>query len=36
MQEQEIGIDDEEFIVGMVAVAVPIRDREGKMIAALA
>ncbi len=36
IQEQEIGIDDEEFIVGMVAVAVPIRDREGKMIAALA
>ncbi|MCZ4330329.1 IclR family transcriptional regulator [Castellaniella denitrificans] len=36
IREQEIGIDDEEFIVGMVAVAVPIRDRDGKMIAALA
>jgi DNA-binding IclR family transcriptional regulator len=36
IQAQEMGIDDEEFIVGMVAVAVPILDREGKMIAALA
>ena len=36
IREQEIGIDDEEFIVGMVAVAVPIRDRDDKVIAALA
>ncbi|MFV0283858.1 MAG: IclR family transcriptional regulator [Castellaniella sp.] len=36
IREQEMGIDDEEFIIGMVAVAVPIRDQAGKMIAALA
>lgn len=36
IRDQAVGIDDEEFIVGMVAVAVPIRDPDNKMIAALA
>jgi DNA-binding IclR family transcriptional regulator len=31
-----VGIDDEEFIDGMVAIAVPINDDKGRMIAALA
>jgi len=30
------GVDDEEFIDGMVAVAVPVTDGRGRMIAALA
>lgn len=36
IRAQKIGIDDEEFIVGMVAVAVPILDKAGTMVAALA
>ncbi|MFI8479860.1 IclR family transcriptional regulator [Pseudomonas sp. NPDC078700] len=31
-----VGIDSEEFVAGMVAVAVPIRDAEGRCVAALA
>lgn len=31
-----IGIDDEEFIRGMVAVAVPVRDKHGQCVAAVA
>ena len=31
-----IGIDNEEFVRGMIAVAVPVRDREGKLVAAIA
>ncbi|WP_339510962.1 IclR family transcriptional regulator [Pseudomonas sp. RL_15y_Pfl2_60] len=31
-----VGIDSEEFVAGMVAVAVPIRDRDGRCVAALA
>lgn len=33
---QKIGIDDEEFVAGMVAVAVPVWDKNGVMMAALA
>lgn len=36
MRAQKLGIDDEEFVVGMVAVAVPVRDSDGSMMAALA
>ena len=31
-----IGIDNEEFVRGMIAVAVPVRDHEGKLVAAIA
>lgn len=34
--EEEMGIDDEEFIDGMIAVSVPVKDREGRMVASLA
>lgn len=34
--DTEIGIDDEEFIEGMVALAVPIRDGRGRLCATLA
>lgn len=33
---QKLGIDDEEFVAGMVAVAVPVCDQDGVMRAALA
>jgi len=36
VRSREIGIDDEEFVVGMVAVAVPVRNPQGDVIAALA
>lgn len=36
IRAQELGIDDEEFIRGMVAIAVPVRDAQGSVIAALA
>lgn len=37
IRSTEVGIDNEEFVRGMVAVAVPIRDeQEGTLIAALA
>lgn len=34
--ESGIGRDNEEFVEGMVAAAVPIRDREGRFVAGLA
>ena len=34
--DTEIGVDDEEFIEGMVALAVPIRDARGRLCATLA
>lgn len=36
IQKQRVGIDQEEFVLGMVAVAVPVFDDKGDMIAALA
>jgi DNA-binding IclR family transcriptional regulator len=36
IRQGRIGIDDEEFVLGMVAVAVPVLDVKGHMIAALA
>ncbi len=36
IRHDRVGIDDEEFIDGMVAIAVPINDDKGRMIAALA
>jgi len=36
IRSQEIGIDNEEFVLGMVAVAVPVHSRDGAAIAALA
>lgn len=35
IRKTEIGIDNEEFIDGMVACSVPIRDKEGKLFACL-
>lgn len=31
-----VGIDNEEFVLGMVAVAVPVRGRDNKLVAAIA
>ena len=36
VRRDRVGIDDEEFVDGMVAVAVPINDDKGRMVAALA
>jgi DNA-binding IclR family transcriptional regulator len=36
IRRDRVGIDDEEFVEGMVAVAVPIDDDKGRMVAALA
>lgn len=36
IRQQHIGIDREEFVLGMVAVAVPVLDDKGRMIAAIA
>ncbi len=33
--DKERGIDNEEFVDGMVAVAVPIRDKDGRLFASL-
>ncbi|MGH1429843.1 MAG: IclR family transcriptional regulator [Neptuniibacter sp.] len=35
IRDTEIGIDNEEFIDGMVACSVPVKDQDGKMIACL-
>lgn len=35
-RRDRVGVDDEEFIEGMVALAVPINDEKGRMVAALA
>ncbi|MFO1317699.1 MAG: IclR family transcriptional regulator [Burkholderiales bacterium] len=36
LRRRDLGIDNEEFIVGLVAVAVPVRDRRGRVAAAIA
>ncbi len=36
LADEDIGIDNEEFIQGMVAVAVPLQDKEGHFYGALA
>ncbi|WP_205944816.1 IclR family transcriptional regulator [Pelagibius litoralis] len=36
IREEQIGTDDEEFLDGMVAVAVPVTDSEGRLFATLA
>ena len=36
IKKQQIGIDNEEFLQGMIAVAVPIRDQHQRMFAVLA
>ncbi|WP_036552438.1 IclR family transcriptional regulator [Neptunomonas japonica] len=36
ISKQGVGLDNEEFFQGMIAVSVPIRDKEGRMYAALA
>lgn len=34
--EEEMGVDDEEFIEGMIAVSVPVKGDGGRMVASLA
>ena len=36
LRAEQAGVDDQEFIDGMIAVAVPITDAKGRMVAALA
>lgn len=36
IRKDAVGVDNEEFLQGMIAVSVPIRDNEGRMYAALA
>ena len=36
IRSEAVGIDDEEFLEGMVAVAVPIKDPQGRLCATLA
>jgi IclR family transcriptional regulator, acetate operon repressor len=36
VREESVGVDDEEFVAGMVGIAVPVLDREGQPRAALA
>ncbi len=36
IREEGVGVDDEEFAAGMVAVAVPVADAQGRVVAALA
>lgn len=36
IRSQRIGIDNEEFVRGMVAIAVPVQDEQGRVVAALA
>ncbi len=35
IQADELGVDNEEFVDGMVACAVPIKDEDGKLFACL-
>jgi DNA-binding IclR family transcriptional regulator len=35
IQSTEIGIDNEEFVDGMVACSVPVKDQNGKLFACL-
>jgi IclR family acetate operon transcriptional repressor len=36
IRAEEVGVDNQEFAAGMVAVAVPVRDKQGRPVAALA
>lgn len=36
LRRLDLGIDREEYIAGLVAVAVPVRDRRGRVVAAVA
>jgi DNA-binding IclR family transcriptional regulator len=36
LARKDMGIDNEEFVRGMIAIAVPVRDRAGKLVAAIA
>jgi DNA-binding IclR family transcriptional regulator len=36
IERRGVGIDNEEFVLGMVAVAVPVRGYDGKLVAAVA
>ena len=36
IRENEVGIDNEEFVDGMIAVAVPVKDSQGRFFAAVA
>lgn len=36
IRKRDYSIDNEEFLVGLIAIAVPVRDRAGNVVAALA
>lgn len=36
LRKRDLGIDDEEYMAGLIAVAVPVRDPRGRVVAALA
>ncbi len=36
LRAQDLGIDNQEFIAGLIAIAVPVRDRRGRVVAAIA
>ena len=36
LRKRDLGIDDEEYMAGLVAVAVPVRGRRGRVVAAIA
>jgi len=36
LRRRDLGIDHEEYMAGLVAVAVPVRDRRGRVVAAIA
>ncbi len=36
LRVRDLGIDDEEYMAGLIAIAVPVRDRRGRVVAAIA
>lgn len=36
LRKRDLGVDDEEYMAGLVAIAVPVRDRRGRIAAAIA
>ena len=36
LRKRDLGIDNEEYMAGLIAVAVPVRDRRGRVVAAIA
>lgn len=36
LRARDLGIDNEEYMAGLIAIAVPVRDRRGRVVAAIA